>query len=115
MRSCRLAMRESSAATALALRNTRSCAWIAVVETHHAAIRSSSHSSMKAENWFQLRNVGVTSEKPGFGWAFSMERDPRFGHWTERLREPVLAFAAAGRDVDKRNVRMLVCGGVSMW
>jgi hypothetical protein len=32
---------------------------IAVVAAHHAAIRSSSHSSMKAENWFQLRIVGV--------------------------------------------------------
>ena len=42
----------------LSLRSTRSCAWIAVVEAHHAAIRSSSHSSMKTENWFQLRIVG---------------------------------------------------------
>jgi len=33
---------------------------IGVVEAHHAALRSSSHSSMKAENWFQLRIVGVT-------------------------------------------------------
>jgi hypothetical protein len=31
------------------------------VEACHAAIRSSSHSSMKAENWFQLRIVGVTT------------------------------------------------------
>ena len=28
----------------------------------HAALRSSSHSSMKAENWFQLRVVGVTKK-----------------------------------------------------
>ncbi len=49
---------------------TRRCTWIAVVEADHAAIRSSSHSSMKAENWFQLRIVGVTAMKvrlrPGF-------------------------------------------------
>jgi hypothetical protein len=42
-----------------------------VGEAHHAAIRSSSHSSMKAENWFQLRIVGVTTTTiprlwPGF-------------------------------------------------
>ena len=48
--------------TASALCTTRSCARIAVVEAHHAAIRSSSHSSMKAENWFQLRIVGVTKK-----------------------------------------------------
>ena len=30
------------------------------LEAHHAAIRSSSHSSMKTENWFQLRVLGVT-------------------------------------------------------
>jgi hypothetical protein len=53
-----------------ALGSTRSCAWIAVVQAHHAAFRSSSHSSMKAENWFQLRVVGVTSTRePGFGRA----------------------------------------------
>jgi hypothetical protein len=56
----RLDMRVPSVVAALALRSTRSCAWIAVVEAHDAAIRSSSHSSMKAENWFQLRIVGVT-------------------------------------------------------
>ena len=43
---------------ALALRRMRSFAWMAVVDAHHAALRSSSHSSMKAENWFQLRIVG---------------------------------------------------------
>jgi len=48
--------------TAPALCTTRSCARIAVVEAHHAALRSSSHSSMKAENWFQLRIVGVTKK-----------------------------------------------------
>ena len=75
---CRqLDMRESSAATALALRSTCSCAWIAAVEAHHAAIRSSSHSSMKAENWFQLRVVGVTAIKePGFGRVFYYRRTP---------------------------------------
>ena len=58
------------AATALAPRSTRSCAWIVVVEAHHAALRSSSHSSMKAENWFQLRIVGVTAKRElGFGRA----------------------------------------------
>ena len=46
------------------LRPTRSCAWIAVVEAHHVAIRSSSQSAMKAENWFQLRVVGVTTIVP---------------------------------------------------
>jgi len=52
----------------------RSCAWIAVVEAHHADIRSLSHSSMKAGNWFQLRVVEVTAiRKPGFGRAASIE------------------------------------------
>ena len=52
------------------LPSTRSCAWIAVVEAHHVAIRSSFHASMKAENWFQLRIVGVTAIKePGSGRA----------------------------------------------
>jgi hypothetical protein len=55
-------MRGRSAVTASALRSTRSCAWIAVDDAPHAAIRSSSHSSMKAENWFQLRIVGVTTK-----------------------------------------------------
>jgi hypothetical protein len=50
------------AATALGVRSTRSCAWIAVVEAHHPALRSASHSSMKAENWFQLCIVGVTKK-----------------------------------------------------
>ena len=60
---CReLDMRTSSVTTARALRSTRSCAWILDVEAPHAAVRSSSHSSMKAENWFQLRIVGVTTE-----------------------------------------------------
>jgi hypothetical protein len=46
------------------------CAWTAVVEAPHAALRSSSHASMKAENWFQLRIVGVTAiREPGFGRA----------------------------------------------
>jgi len=66
----RLDMRESSAATALALRSTRSGAWIAVVEAHHADIRSLSHSSMKTENWFQLRVVGVTKIDPSTGSSF---------------------------------------------
>ena len=44
------------------LPSTRSCAWIAVVEAHHSAIRSSSHSSMKAESWFQLQVLGVTKK-----------------------------------------------------
>ena len=74
-------MRESSAATALAVLSTRSCAWIAVVEAHRAAIRSPSHSSMKAENWFQLRIVGVTAIRaPGFGRTSSIaecSRAPR--------------------------------------
>ena len=53
------------------------------LEAHHAAIRSASHSSMKAENWFQLRVVGVTSIRPGFGRASSLQevspnRGPRF-------------------------------------
>jgi hypothetical protein len=43
---------------------TRSCAWIAVVEAHHVALRSSSHSSMKAEDWLQLRVIGVTIIAP---------------------------------------------------
>ncbi|RLB48846.1 MAG: hypothetical protein DRH23_07805 [Deltaproteobacteria bacterium] len=47
----------------MALRSTRSCAWIAVVEAHHASIRSS----------FQLRIVGVTAiTEPGFGRVFSI-------------------------------------------
>ena len=61
MRCRRLDMRESSAEAASARRSTRSSAWIAVFEARHAAIRSPSHSSMKAENWFQLRIVGVTT------------------------------------------------------
>ena len=56
-------MSGSIAATALAPRSTRSRLWTAEVEAHHAAFRSSSHSSMKAENWFQLRIVGVTKDK----------------------------------------------------
>ena len=56
----RLDMRESSAPTAIALRSARRCPWVAVFEALQAAIRSSSHSLMKAENWFQLRIVGVT-------------------------------------------------------
>jgi hypothetical protein len=56
-----------------ALGSARSCAWIAVVQAHHAAFRSSSHSSMKAENCFQLRVVGVTAIKePSFGRASSI-------------------------------------------
>ena len=35
---------------------------IAVVQAHHAALRSSSHSSMKTENWFQLCVFGVTQK-----------------------------------------------------
>jgi hypothetical protein len=55
-------VRQARIERGMRLRPTRSCAWIAVVEAHHAAIRSSSHSSMKAENWFQLRIVGVTKK-----------------------------------------------------
>jgi hypothetical protein len=40
------------------------------LEAHHAAIRSSSHSSMKAENWFQLRIVGVTQKARSSDRAF---------------------------------------------
>ena len=40
---------------------TRNCARIAAVEALHAALRSSSDASMKPENWFQLRVVGVTA------------------------------------------------------
>jgi len=58
------------AASALATRSTRGSTSTAVVKAHHAAIRSSSHSSMKAENWFQLRIVGVTAKRElGFGRA----------------------------------------------
>ena len=60
----RLDMRESSSATARAPRCTRSGLSIAYVGAHHAVIRSSSHSSMKTENWFQLRIVGVTTIVP---------------------------------------------------
>jgi hypothetical protein len=35
-----------------------------VVEARHAALRSLSHSSMKAENRFQLRVLGVTTKNP---------------------------------------------------
>ena len=55
-------MRESSAASASARGSTCSRASTALAEAHHAAIRSLSHSSMKAENWFQLRIVGVTKK-----------------------------------------------------
>jgi hypothetical protein len=66
--------RESRAACALASRSARSRASTAVVEAHHAALRSPSHSSTKAENWFQLRLVGVTAiREPGFCRASSME------------------------------------------
>ena len=52
------------------------------VEARHAAIRSSPHSSMKAENWFQLRIVGVTIIKarlrPGFFFAGGLpDSEPR--------------------------------------
>lgn len=72
---CReLDMRTSSVTTARALRSTRSCAWILDVEAPHAAVRSSSHSSMKAENWFQLRIVGVTAIREfGFGLALTFQ------------------------------------------
>ena len=66
-----------SATTALGLRNKSGGAWIAVIKAPHAAIRSLSHSSTKAENWFQLRIVGVTSIEPSLGRAFFVERDPR--------------------------------------
>jgi hypothetical protein len=47
----------------------------ALTTAHHAAIRSSSHSSMKTENWFQLRIVGVTViREPSFGRAFRYRR-----------------------------------------
>lgn len=44
-----------------------------MVKSHHAAIRSLSHSSMTAESSFQLQVLGVTAtEKPGFGPASSI-------------------------------------------
>ena len=46
------------------------CAWIAIVEAHHPGFRSSSHSSMKAENSFQLRVVGVTTLCPASAGLF---------------------------------------------
>ena len=49
-------------ASPLAPRSVRSCVWTAAVEAHHGAIRSPPHSLMKAENWFQLRIVGVTKK-----------------------------------------------------
>jgi hypothetical protein len=61
---------------------TRSCPWVAVVEAHHTAIRSSSHSSMKTENWLQLRIVGVTAiREPGFGRASSIAERSRAGRF----------------------------------
>lgn len=43
-----------------ALRGARSCAGNAVVEAHHTAIRSSSHSLKNPTTEFELRVVGVT-------------------------------------------------------
>jgi len=57
------------------LPSKRSCAWIAVAEAHHAAFRSPSHSSMKAENWFQLRIVGVTEKARSSDRAFFRSSD----------------------------------------
>jgi hypothetical protein len=49
---------------------------IARIKAHHAALRTASHSSMKAESWFQLRIVGVTAiRERGFGRAFLLGRD----------------------------------------
>ena len=54
---------------------------IAVVEAHPGAIRSSSHSSMKAEIWFQLRVAGVTTIKarlrPGFFYRQAQQGSSR--------------------------------------
>jgi len=52
--------------------------------------RSLSHSSMKAENWFQLRVFGVTSIKPGFGRAF-------FLHELRRSSQPQRFSSALAR------------------
>jgi hypothetical protein len=74
-------MREWSAATVIALRSTRDCAWIAIVEARHSAIRSLSHSSMKAENWFQFRIVGVTRKSRDC----VVGRGPSSGLWHPRV------------------------------
>lgn len=65
-------MRQSSEAFFFAPRRARSGTSIAVVEAHHAAIRSSCHSSMKADNSFQLRVVGVTIIRALFRPGFSL-------------------------------------------
>ena len=82
-----------ASAIALARCSPRSCAWIAVVEAHHAAIRSWSHSSMKAENWFQLRVVGVTQKAKG------LRRKARllFWHGAPSCQRIVVAPAAPVR------------------
>ena len=63
-----------------------------VRQTGHAAIRSSSHSSMKAEFWFQLRIVGVTTiREPGFGRASSIAQSSparRMDHASEPRMNP---------------------------
>ena len=44
---------------------------LGIAETQAASLRSASHSSIKAENSFQLRVLGVTTiREPGFGRAF---------------------------------------------
>ena len=63
-------MRESSEAFLFAPHRARSGTSIAVVEAHHTAIQSLSHSSMKAENWFQLRVLGVTEQARSSDRAF---------------------------------------------
>jgi len=99
-------MRESSAATALALRSTHGCAWIAVVEAHHGAIRSSSHSSMKTENWFQLRVVGATTTRePGFGRASSIAERSRAGRFHERGLAWRLQARSGGRAQGAQQVK----------
>jgi hypothetical protein len=88
------------------LRPTRSCAWIAVVEAHHVAIRSSFHSSMKAENWFQLRNVGVaTTREPGFGRASSVAERSRAGRFHERGLAWRLQARSGGRAQGAQQVK----------
>ena len=63
-------MCDSNVATALALRSTRSCARIAAVEAHHAALRSASHSSMKTEIGSNFASLGSPRSRLGFAGHF---------------------------------------------
>jgi len=99
-------VRQARIERGMRLRPTRSCAWIAVVEAHHAAIRSSSHSSMKAENWFQLRTVGVTTTRePGFGRASSIAERSRAGRFHERGLAWRLQARSGGRAQGAQQVK----------